>query len=69
MRAGLGMLPPNNKSFETTMVNQVSGAARVLGELGIFKPSMPYPGAMAVDRLLATTVTRNKTAGVIQRTP
>jgi hypothetical protein len=69
MRAGLGLLPANNKSFETNLFRQVSGAARVLGQFGIFKPGLAYPGAAAVDRLLATTVTRNVSAGVTQRKP
>jgi hypothetical protein len=69
MRAGLGELPPNNKSFETNMFAHVSGAARVLGQLGIFKPSMAMPSAADVNKILATTVTKDATAGVIQRHP
>lgn len=69
MRAGLGELPPNNRSFEKNYFNQVSGAARVLSELGIFKPGLAYPGAMAVEQLLATSGDKRKTAGVIQRNP
>jgi len=33
------------------------------------KPGVAYPGAAAVDTLLATTVTKDVTAGVIQRHP
>jgi hypothetical protein len=69
MRAGLGQLPPNNKSFETNMYSRVADAAGTLNKLGIFKPGMAYPGAGAVDTILATTVTRDRTAGVIQRHP
>lgn len=69
MRAGLGEMPANNKSFEKNLFGRVSGAAKVLGELGIFKPGLAYPGAAAVDRILATTVTKDRTAGVIQRHP
>lgn len=69
IRAGLGQLPPNNKSFETNMFQRVSGAAAELNKLGIFKPGMTYPGAGAVDTILATTVTKDVTAGVIQRKP
>lgn len=69
MRAGLGQMPPNNKSFETNLFGSVAGAAKELAGLGIFKPNMPYPGAAAVDKILSTTVTRDVTAGVIQRHP
>lgn len=69
MRAGLGQMPPNNKSFETNLYSQVSGAAKELAGLGIFKPNMPYPGAAAVDKILSTTVTKDVTAGVVQRQP
>jgi hypothetical protein len=69
MRAGLGQMPPNNKSFETNMFKRVSGAAAELGKLGIFKPGMTYPGAAAVDTILRTTVTKDVTAGVTQRKP
>lgn len=68
-RAGLGQNPPNNKSFESNEFKEVAGAAHVLGEMGIFKPGMKYPGAAAVDHILSSTVTHNKTAGVVQRTP
>lgn len=40
-----------------------------LTSLGLLKPGMPYPGAAAVDSLLATPVTKDVTAGVIQRHP
>lgn len=69
MRAGLGQLPPNNKSFETNLYKKVSDAAAELGKLGIFKPGMSYPGAGAVDTILSTTVTKDVTAGVVQRKP
>jgi hypothetical protein len=69
MRAGLGQMPPNNKSFETNLFSQVSGAAKELAGLGIFKPNMGYPGAAAVDKILSTTVTKDVTAGVTQRNP
>lgn len=69
MRAGLGELPPNNKSFESNLYKQVAGAAHTLGGLGIFKPNLPYPGAAAVDHILASTVSHRADAGVIQRTP
>lgn len=69
MRAGLGQMPPNNKSFETSMFKRVSGAAAELNKLGIFKPDMEYPGAAAVDTILRTTVTKDVTAGVTQRKP
>lgn len=69
MRAGLGQMPPNNKSFETNMYMKVSQAAAELGKLGIFKPNMTYPGAGAVDKILSTTVTKDVTAGVVQRKP
>jgi hypothetical protein len=69
MRAGLGELPPNNKSFETNMFGQVAGAARVLGQLGLFKPAMMMPSAAEVNTILRTTVTKDVTAGVIQRHP
>lgn len=69
MRAGLGQLPPNNKSFETNLYGQVAGAANALAELGVFKPNMPYPGAMAVDHILSTSGNHDVTAGVVQRRP
>jgi hypothetical protein len=69
MRAGLGQMPPNNKSFETNLFGRVADAAAELNKLGIFKPGMTYPGAGAVDTILATTVTRDVTAGVTQRKP
>lgn len=69
MRAGLGQMPPNNKSFETNLYKKVSDAAAELGKLGIFKPGMTYPGAGAVNKILATTVTKDVTAGVVQRKP
>lgn len=69
MRAGLGYLPPNNKSYESNLFMNVAGAAKVLGGLGVFKPGVPYPGAMAVQTILATTATKNRAAGVVQRTP
>lgn len=69
MRAGLGELPPNNKSFEKNLFNQVAGAAKVLGELGIFKPGLAYPGAAAVRHILATSGDHRPAAGVIQRNP
>lgn len=69
MRAALGEMPPNNKSFETNLFKQVSGAAHVLGQLGIFKPNLPYPGAKAVDTILSTSADKHVTAGVIQRSP
>lgn len=68
-RAALGELPPNNKSFETNLYGRVKEAADALDKLGLLKPNTPYPGAMAVDRLLATTVSKDVTAGVIQRHP
>jgi hypothetical protein len=69
IRAGLGQLPPNNKSFETNMFDHVSGAATELKGLGIFKPSLHYPGAKAVDTILATSADHRRSAGVIQRHP
>lgn len=69
MRAGLGQMPANNKSFETNLYRKVADAAAELGKLGIFKPGMTYPGAGAVDRILSTTVTKDVTAGVVQRKP
>jgi hypothetical protein len=69
MRAGLGQMPANNKSFETNLYKKVSEAAAELGKLGIFKPGMTYPGAGAVDTILSTTVTKDVTAGVVQRKP
>ena len=68
-RAALGELPPNNKSFETNLYGRVSDAVTTLTKLGLLKPGTPYPGAAAVDNLLATTVTKDVTAGVIQRRP
>src|SRR5947209_11356991 len=68
-RAALGKLPPNNLGFERNLFAHVKGAANVLGELGILKPGVPYPGAGAVDRILATSMDRDRTAGVIQNTP
>ena len=68
-RAALGDLPPNNKSFETNLYMRVSDAVTTLTNLGVLKPGTPYPGAAAVDRLLATTVTKDVTAGVTQRHP
>jgi hypothetical protein len=69
MRAGLGQAPPNNKSFETNLFKKVADAAAELGKLGVFKPGMTYPGAVAVDTILSTTVTKDVTAGVVQRRP
>ena len=68
-RAALGDLPPNNKSFETNLYGHVADAVTTLTNLGLLKPGTPYPGAAAVDQLLATTVTKDVTAGVIQRHP
>jgi len=68
-RAALGDLPPNNKSYETNLYGHVADAVTTLTNLGLLKPGTPYPGATAVDRLLATTVTKDVTAGVIQRHP
>jgi hypothetical protein len=68
-RAALGELPPNNKSFETNMFHRVKDAANELASMGLLKPGVAYPGAMAVDHLLATTVTKDVTAGVTQRHP
>ncbi|MGI8968036.1 MAG: hypothetical protein ACR2GA_02890 [Chloroflexota bacterium] len=67
-RAGQGKLP-NNKSYETNLYQNVAGAAYSLKALGILKPNMPYPGARAVDHILGTTVSKNVSAGVIQRHP
>lgn len=69
VRAALGELPPANKSYETNLFTTVGGAAAALAALGLFKPGVPYPGAAAVDNLLATTVTKDVTAGVVQRRP
>jgi len=69
VRAALGELPPNNKSYETNLYTHISEAATALANLGLLKPGTPYPGAAAVDQLLATTVTKDVTAGVIQRHP
>jgi len=69
MRAGLGQLPPNNKSFETQRYGTVMGAADTLQGLGIFKPHLKYPGAAAVEHLLGTTADRKSSAGVVQRKP
>ncbi|HLJ67665.1 MAG TPA: hypothetical protein VKX16_09945 [Chloroflexota bacterium] len=69
MRAGLGHMPANNKSFETNLFGRVAGAATTLERLGIFKPGLDYPGGAAVDSLLATTVSRDRNAGVSQRKP
>lgn len=68
-RAALGEMPPNNKSFETNLYGKVGDAAAALQKLGLLKPGTPYPGAAAVDRILATTATKDVTAGVIQRHP
>lgn len=68
-RVALGELPPNDKSFETNRYQTVKDVADTLAKLGLLTPNTPYPGAMAVDRLLATTVTKDVTAGVIQRKP
>jgi len=68
-RAALGELPPNNKSYETKLYNTVGEAATTLANLGLLKPGVAYPGTAAVDTLLATTVTKDVTAGVIQRHP
>lgn len=67
-RAAQGVLP-NNRSFERNLFSHVSGAARVLGELGILKPNLAYPGAGAVDQILRSSVDHDVTAGVIQRHP
>lgn len=69
MRAGLGQLPPNNKSFETRRYGKVSGAAATLQGLGIFHPNLKYPGATAVEHLLATSGDHKASAGVIQHRP
>lgn len=69
VRAGLGQMPPNNKSFETNLYSHVAGAAKELAGLGIFKPNLPYPGGAAVDKILGTTVTKQVSAGVVQRNP
>lgn len=69
MRAGLGQLPPNNKSFETNLYSKVSGAAAALQGLGIFTPHLKYPGARAVDHILSTSGDHQRTAGVIQHKP
>lgn len=68
-RAALGKMPANNKSFESNLYMSVQDAANELTKLGLLKPGVAYPGAMAVDHLLATTVTKDVTAGVIQRRP
>lgn len=65
MRAGLGQLPPNNKSFETNMYRKVGDAAKTLSSLGIFKPHLKYPGVAAVNRILAS----GPPVGVTQRKP
>ncbi|GAC1467781.1 MAG: hypothetical protein PVSMB1_16720 [Gemmatimonadaceae bacterium] len=67
-RAGLGRLP-NNRSFERPLFKRVQGAANLLGQLGVLKPNLQYPGAAAVDRILATSFDHDKTAGVIRRSP
>ena len=68
-RTALGDLPPNNKSFETNLYTHVKDAATELTKLGLFKQGVAYPGALAVDRILRTTVSKDVTAGVIQRKP
>lgn len=68
-RAGLGEMPPNNKSFESNLYTSVSAVADELTALGLFQPGLPYPGAGAVDSLLGSTVTNDATAGVVQRQP
>jgi ferritin-like protein len=67
-RFGQGKVP-NNRSFERNLFPRVSGAVSVLGELGVLKPVVSYPGAAAVDRILATSGDHDETAGIIQRTP
>jgi hypothetical protein len=69
MRVGLGMYPPNNQSFETNKFGSVSAAAAKLQSLGIFHPNLKYPGAMAVERILATSGDKRADAGVTQRKP
>ena len=67
-RAAQGKLP-NNLSFELNLFGKVGDAANALAKLGIFKPGLNYPGARAVDRILATSGDRNVTAGVTHRHP
>ncbi|MGH2441564.1 MAG: ferritin-like domain-containing protein [Chloroflexota bacterium] len=68
-RAGLGK-QPNNRSFERDLFpNRVKGAVTVLSHLGILKPGLAYPGAMAVDNILAHSFDHDKTAHIIQRHP
>jgi hypothetical protein len=67
-RAGRGLLP-NNRSFERPLFKKVAGAANVLNQLGVLKPNMAYPGAAAVDQILATSGDRDRTAGVVRRSP
>jgi Ferritin-like domain len=69
MRAGLGQIPANNKSFETREFSTVSQAAARLQALGILKPHLKYPGARAVDHILAHSGSMNVNAGVTQRHP
>lgn len=68
-RAGLGEMPPNNKAFETNLYSRVAQAAAELAHLGLLKPQYGFPGVAAVNHLLATTVSKDVTAGVIQRHP
>jgi hypothetical protein len=67
-RFGLGKLP-NNRSFEQNLFKRVSGAVTLLNQLGVLKQVVPYPGAAAVDQILGSSFNRDRTAGVIQRTP
>lgn len=69
VRAALGEMPPNNKSFETNLFGTVADAAKELASLGLFKPGIPFPGIAAVNSLLASTVTHDVNAGVAQRHP
>jgi|SRR5947209_873367 len=68
-RAALGKLP-NDRSFERDLFpNHITGAVKVLTDLGVLKPGLHYPGAKAVDRILRTSFDHDVTAGVIYRSP
>jgi hypothetical protein len=68
-RAAQGKLPNNRSYVRNLFPNRVNGAVRVFTELGVLKPGLRYPGAMAVDAILRNSVDHDVTAGVTLRHP
>jgi len=61
MKLDVATLVPN--------LREMPALARAVEDLGVLGMDVPYPGAAAVDTILATTGDKDINAGVTNRTP